>query len=360
MSLNGDQIEELRARVPLAYRPWDRPSAPVKAPANEVSEVDNAARSLNEKLLNLSRGEGDLAERIGYRAPGGNQKPGSTATEEKKRRETDAKFALDQARKALEERLRQLDAELAAIDADLKRIRAERADIKTGLEALDELRELRASGKLDLNNPAHQKLLKRAGISVEEMRRGDQDAILAARQAALLGRDQELEVQENERLKSRERVLLEREDVVGALDEIENADDPASAARAVARAETTLGVQQIAEATYQSDSTEAKVFAADTVAQAEDADVQAESGAYTREGVAQVAAVTDIGTADFDFDAPPAQGSVAEGVAPTPIAAPPLTPQFAMAADPASAAPKANDPLQAIQPAAPLARSMTG
>lgn len=67
-------------------------------------------------LLNLARGDGDLADRIGYRAPGSGQKQSRHAIEEKKRQEAATKFALDQARKALDEHIQRLREQIAESD----------------------------------------------------------------------------------------------------------------------------------------------------------------------------------------------------------------------------------------------------
>ncbi|MDQ0465568.1 chromosome segregation ATPase [Caulobacter ginsengisoli] len=317
------------------------------APADDVSLVDDAAKRLNATLLNLARGDGDVSERVGYRSPGSSQKDSHHTAEEKKRREAETKFAMDQARKALDEHIQRLKDEIAESDRKV-------AAWNRKIAALAELKRLHDSGKLDPNDPAQAALIRAAGLTASDLEGDDAGALLDTEITAAT-RSRDAEIERGSVLRDR---LSEAEDLSARMDA--DPDSPELQAEALRLRATTPGVQKLGAATFQADSAEAKATVAAIVAKGEDADVQAESAVFNGKVVSDVVSVADTGGASFSFDDPPTQSSVAEGVAPTPIAAPPLSPQFALAADPALAAPKVDDPQLTAQLGAQPTRSMNG
>ncbi|QIG79945.1 hypothetical protein [Stakelama tenebrarum] len=158
-------------------------------------------------------------------------------------------------------RLAELDAELAAIDGRLSEITSRRNEIGESMEALDELERLHARGQLDPNNPVHAALLRKAGISPDDTL----GAAIARRRHDLSGEDDALAAESNEKMKRRGEVVRERQDVIAARAEIENADTDEARIAAETRATTLIGAQQLGEAAYQSDNESAREIAADAV-----------------------------------------------------------------------------------------------
>ena len=220
-----------------------------------------------------------------------------TATE--KRKNEDERFALGQMKQALEQRLAELDREIAAIDKRLEDIRQRRIVIADQMEALDDVERLRRSGKLDPNNPAHARLLRVAGISESEARGGDLATIIALRRQILGNEDDALGNEHNSLLKYRGVVAYERQGVVGALGEIENADTDEARILAERRAKTVLGSQQLGEAATQTTDCQARIVAADAVGVAQ------ESERFNRNAVAgNRSEIVGTATPGFELDTP--------------------------------------------------------
>ena len=219
---------------------------------------------------------------------------------QEQRKETD--FVRSQVQQALDQRLAALNAELTLIDTRLEEIRVRRIKIGEELEALDDIEALKREGKFDPANAAHAELARRAGLRPEEAAEISLSDLILRRQA-LTTEDGDLETERNERLKRREVVIAERQDVLTAQSEIERVDTEEARILAERRAETVLGAQQLGEAAYQTRSADAKQIAATAVGNAEVKERQQSSVAYndlaTTKGVD--ALMTD-GEADFELD----------------------------------------------------------
>lgn len=192
-------------------------------------------------------------------------------------RHRDVRVALEQYRAALADRLAALNAELEALNREIDEIETRRTEIGASLEALDEIERLKRSGKLDPSNPAHAALLRTAGITPEEAKRDDLLDVIQRHRRDLDREDGTLETLWNAKVKRRDQVALERLDVIGAQQEIENADTDEARLLAERRAATVLGAQQLGEAALQTDSNRAKVIAADAVTDAEGSERRAVS-----------------------------------------------------------------------------------
>lgn len=203
--------------------------------------------------------------------------------EDERRRD---ELVYDQIRAALDARLAELDAELARIDARLGEIRERRDELAERMEALDDLDTLAKSGKLDPDNPAHAALLRRAGIDPRTPRESIAD-VIAQQRRDTAREDEALEREWNERMKRRDEVIREREDVRAARREIESANTPEAMEQAQRRARTVLGAQQLGEAAYQTDNQRAKTIAADAVAANERSDRTASSTASNRRAASE-------------------------------------------------------------------------
>lgn len=169
-----------------------------------------------------------------------------------------------------------MNAELQAIDERLEEIRKRREQIGEELEALDDLDALVASGITpDPNNPAHRRLIQKAGIDPERMRGNAIAALIGQRRRDLDGENGQLDEEWNERMKRRGEIIAERREVRGALSDVNNADSEEARILAERRARTALGVQQLGEAVYVSERREARLIAADAVAANEQEPLQA-------------------------------------------------------------------------------------
>ncbi len=180
----------------------------------------------------------------------------------RKKRQREAQFisTLDR----LNQRLEELDALIDEANEQLARINERRLKIGDQLEALDELDELNASGSLDTQNLAHQRIMKKAGIdpgaSVADI------AILISEQRAALGQEDDvLEEEGNALIKRRDELEAERNEVLIVKAEIENADTPEAIAAATERAQTVLGAQQLGQALSLSNSEDAATVVAEAV-----------------------------------------------------------------------------------------------
>lgn len=219
---------------------------------------------------------------------------------EKRKRDDGIRFALDQAKAALLARLAKLDAEIAAIDKRLEEIRQRRIVIADQMEALDEIERIRRSGKkLDPNNPAHRRLLEAGGITEAQANSENYALVIRQTRSRLSNEDESFGTEHNSLLKHRGVVAYERQGVVGALGEIENADTDEARIFAERRATTTLGAQQLGEAATQTTSVQARMVAADAVG------ASADSEAYNRVAVVDVSQTRNATDQSFDWDAPP-------------------------------------------------------
>lgn len=280
MAFDAGDIEKIRARVPANHQPpqaagllsnvfssVDSRGESTALQGNETGAVDRAAHASEQQRFHLGMGliDDPHAAAPGFILPGALATLLADRTEKKEREEREeAEFAIDQMRRALDERLAKLNAELVAIDRRLDDIRARRAQIGEDMEALDELSRLERTGQLDPNNPAHARLLRRAGIKPEEAR-DNLAALIAQRRQALNDEDDGLEQEANANMKRRAQVIRERDAVQEAKNEITQADSAEARMLAERRAATALGAQQLGEAAYQSGSHHAKMVASDAV-----------------------------------------------------------------------------------------------
>jgi hypothetical protein len=224
---------------------------------------------------------------------------------DERKKEDEQRSILDELRAQLDERLAELNAELARIDKRLDEISRRRNELGDGLEALDELDRLTATGQLDPDNPAHAALLRRAGVDPEDARRKDMNDIIAQRRRDMSREDGTLEGEWNAKMKRRGEVIVERDEVQAARAEIENAHTPEAMEKAEHRARTVLGSQQLGEAAYQTDNQRAKMIAADAVAANETPSQQDNSQTYNREAVSKDAQVVLAeNDTEFELDAP--------------------------------------------------------
>lgn len=333
MAYGADDIERLKAAVPPQYRP--SPEAGGQLP--EIFRQNNAAMGTLRVPTTLKGRPGDILEnhpspenpfgdlprhQMGLAFMTGNSDPeaapgfmltgaqmamrtAALIEGEQRKRSEESRFIMDQLRRQLDQRLAELDAELARIDERLDAIGQRRADIGESLEALDELETLQASGQLDPDNPAHAQLLRRAGITPEDARRKDAGDIIARRRGNLGREDDDLEREWNGKMKRRGEIIEERQSVIEARAEIENADTPEAVERAESRARSVLGAQQLGEAALQTQSHQAKVIAADAVARNENEEVRADSQNFDYRAISKdSAAVFQTDNTTFNPDGP--------------------------------------------------------
>lgn len=292
MAFDAKDIGRLRAAVPPAYQPPHHAAGALTIHFSSADSLRESAPMHGSEIAERERNNLGLAfigRGITQSAPSfllsGAQAVRTIQINEteKRKRGDDIRFALDQAKAALVARLAELDAELAAIDKRLEEIRQRRIVIADQLEALDDIEQIRRSGKkLDARNPAHRRLLEAAGISEYDANGDGYALVISQRRHALGNEDEALGTEHNSLLKYRGVVAYERQGVVGALDEIENADTEEARILAERRATITLGAQQLGEAAYQTDSDRAKLTAADAVAANEQSPSRADSQTFAR------------------------------------------------------------------------------
>jgi hypothetical protein len=270
MPFGARDIEALKASVPDRFRRVDDAGA-----LSRKFDVDSRRESTAlQGSQNLARFDlGQLAATADPDTPtafilSGAQQSVRNARREQVRHDKDRdanELGFDIFMWALEKRLADLQAELIAIDTRLEEIRLRRLEIGDELEALDELDQLAATGKLDPSNPAHAALLKRAGIPVEDAKRNDITALILGRRKALGIEDTALAGEWNNLMNRRGVVVEEIDDVKAARADIENADTDEARILAERRASTVLGAQQLTEAAASVDDVSAKLLAAEAI-----------------------------------------------------------------------------------------------
>jgi hypothetical protein len=136
-------------------------SKTIEGDSLDVGAADTAQRELLRTIQNYSRSDDPTvgASLMAVAA----RKSAVMALTEKKKDEEDRQWhsALHALQRQIDRYIEELDAQLAKIDEHLR-------EIDDRLDAQDDIEKLYASGKLDLTNPAHRELLRRAGISAEE------------------------------------------------------------------------------------------------------------------------------------------------------------------------------------------------
>ncbi|MCF8467276.1 MAG: hypothetical protein K9G33_07720 [Sneathiella sp.] len=284
MALTDAEIAEIKAGIPARFQPPHDSSGALTmnfqnqgamlAPFTLQGSADLDRHNIGLAFIN----SGDQGSTPGFMLSGALATIRATEKSEieKRKRGEEQRFALDQLNAQLDARLAELDAELAQIDERLEEIRQRRIEIGDGLEALDELEHMAATGTLDPDNPDHARLLRRAGIEPEDARRRDMTDIIAQRRRDMSREDGALHDENDGLLKRRDTVAREKKEVEAARAEIENADTPEAMKAAEHRARTVLGSQQLGEAAYQTENQQAKVIAASAVG------VSAKSEDYNR------------------------------------------------------------------------------
>lgn len=186
--------------------------------------------------------------------------------EHRQQEEQSVDLALSQARADLAARLAALDAELAAIDARMAEIVERCAAIGESMDALQDIDDLVASGKLDPNNPAHAALLRKAGIDPDSAHDNDDWAeIIRQRREELSREDGGLDSEWNDLLARRGRVAKRRGDIADALADISQADTEEAKYSALQHAQTVAGVRALGGAAFETDDEGRKLIAADAV-----------------------------------------------------------------------------------------------
>ncbi|QIG79455.1 coiled-coil domain-containing protein [Stakelama tenebrarum] len=298
MALSQSDIEELKAAVPPHMRPAAGAGALLPASFGLASAHDydngppeqqntvpafvgplsgpDTQKLIVETVRQFDAGQIDTTSLI---IPANLGKLRATAEKRKRDQRSADLLLLD----LLDRRLAELDAELAAIDGRLSEITRRRNEIGESMEALDELARLQARGEVDPNNRVHAALLRKAGISPDEAQGDGLSAAIVRRRHQLGGEDDALAAEWNEKMKRRGEVMRERQDVITARAEIENADTDEARIAAETRATTLIGAQQLGEAAYQSDNESAREIAADAVAATEEEARRVESQQLNRD-----------------------------------------------------------------------------
>lgn len=168
----------------------------------------------------------------------------------------------------LNERLAKLDAQIARIDEELLQVNVRRAAIGDQLEALAELEELAASGKLSNNNPTHKAIMKKTGVGADTDP-AELAAVIMARRIALGAEDVELESKGNSLIKRRDELSRERDEVLVAKAKIEGATSPEARAMAEESAKAMLDTKKLTDLAVQTDDVNLKILAAETVAKSD-------------------------------------------------------------------------------------------
>lgn len=221
---------------------------------------------------------------------------GDEAQGSRKRRDRE-QYYLD----ALDAHIARLDARIAEIDADIQRINTRRLEIGDQLEALDELERLNTSGKLDVRNAEHQKLLKKAGVPPNASTADI--AVLVENERKNLGsEDDALEQESNDLIKERGTLQAERDEALSVRDALEKADTPEALEIAQERAQSIMGQTALNGAAYLSGDTNDKIAAANMIGRVD--------AGQSNDKLALASATEDRGEVmdadidDFSFDAP--------------------------------------------------------
>ena len=309
MGFDPADIARIKAAVPNDYRPPHDAGGQLSSAFFSVDSLRESTALQGNEVERHQLGMGflanadDEAANPNFLLTGAQARVRAERIERQQRKEQDEQrqFLAD-LHEALDRRLAALNAELEAIDQRLEEIRLRREQIGETLEAIDEIARLKRMGKYDPNNPAHARLARQAGLSSDEVSRMDM-AELAKRRADLSREDGDLDTEWNSRMKRRAVVVAERDDVIEAKKDIENADTEEARIKAERRAVSVLGAQQLGEAAYQTDMQRAKIVAADAVASAELAPAKADSAAYTRAAATGTGeTVKDGSVVDWELD----------------------------------------------------------
>jgi len=253
---------------------------------------------LHSQALATTLGEGESA---GVMLSGAQQQKriADEARSGRKRREREQRHLamLD----AIDAHIARLDARIAEIDLELDRINARRMEIGDQLEALDELERLNASGKLDVRNAEHQRLMKKAGIP-SDTPAADIDILIENERQSLSGEDGALEQESNDLIRERDELKAEREEALAVRDALDNADTPEALEIAQERAQSILSTSQLTDLALQSDQSATRNAAAKIVAKT---DGNALGDDLAQSSVTETK--SDVLKADmdnFNFDAP--------------------------------------------------------
>lgn len=351
MALKWGEIQELRSRVPREYAPWGEarmlepgyaqrlypelgeptpetltaaPKPPIFAAIQEtalalaetlaaIGQPDTRARETDRTIYNLGMNTTEVGSFIAT---------GSMASrlaqldeQQERKRKDDEKFALDRAREALQRYIERLEGDLAASESRVD-------EIDRRLEATRELKRRIARGEaIDPSDKRTAELLRQAGISAEDAKRGDLSDLLNNKEREdTAARNRELE--EQERIKTR---INDAKRQAAELDTQARAGTftPEIAERLTAQARTDEGVRQLSNTAFHAQRQETKNELADLVGSVEHVEVRAGSLAVASESVAanSTSEFASDESDSFDFDAPSpgsaATASAASSIAPT-------------------------------------------
>lgn len=191
----------------------------------------------------------------------------SISLDNRKKRSENARFTrsvLD----ILNERLAELDKHIADISTEIQRINDRRIAIGDELHALQELEDLLAAGDLDRRNPEHNAIMKKASVHPDASL-SYVEAFIAAQRIALTQEDEMLENEGNVLIKRRDELEREREDVLTAKAEIENATTPEKRVAADEAARAMLDAKQLIDLAVQSEDIDLKAMTAEAVAKSD-------------------------------------------------------------------------------------------
>lgn len=289
MPERGDIAEQLRNQIPEQFRASDE----MRGALSADFRTNSTTYELHSQTLANMMPEGQTPIMLSG-SQQSIQKHQLAETNRKKRaREAQFMSTLDM----LNRRLEELDAMIAETNEELERVNERRLEIGNQLEALDDLDSLRRSGQLDVQNPAHQRIMKKAGIDANAS--AADIAMLIQNQRIALGQEDEaLEEEGNALIKRRDALETEREEVLVAKAEIENADTPEAIAAATERAQTVLGAQQLGHALALSDNQNAATVVAEVVSSSDT------EKAYVEDAATDSAQFFE-GSNDMDWGSPP-------------------------------------------------------
>jgi hypothetical protein len=308
-------IETVVASVaaPVTSTPDAAPRTPERK-AEEARELNApletraAATNLIQLVMNNA-----TAGVIGNVRPMGGAERIATAEREKENKK-DEEFMRSMARKAWQDRLDALDREIAEFDRKISETTTRLNEVKREREARAELLRLKAEGKLDPTDPAHIALMQAAGYTADDVRRDDFEDRAATDDRRAKRREEDLDDDLERFQRGRDEKRRERDRVAkeGPQSDEQFRQGTLPTEELAARGASRAGSDEIGNVISTARTEGAKLALAETVSSTEAEPVRADSQAYASNGVTEVAAVTDTGTADFDFDAPPVQTASAD------------------------------------------------
>lgn len=307
-------IETIAASVaaPVASTPDAAPRTPERK-AEEARELNAPleTRAAATNLIQLVMNNATAGVIGNVRPMGGAAERMVTAARDEQSKK-DEEFMRSFARRELQARIDRLTAELAAIDAQIAKNEERSEELRKAIEARETLRRLKAEGKFDPANPAHRALLDAAGYDAGDVQRDDFDARAK--------RDNDRDADDRRRVNdATDGLKRDRGEIQGDLNDARRDYDarygrgeklPTEELRV--EAATTHGAEQVAAAATTSQRREVKEALAEAVVANVDADSRGAASEFGHDVATDVAAVTNTGTADFDFDTPPVQTASAD------------------------------------------------